>query len=46
MFAYKNLSLRGKLLVNFLISCGVLVAAIVFCLMQIKVVGRDTDAIA
>ena len=46
MFTYKNLSLRGKLLVNFLISCGVLVAAIVFCLMQIKVVGRDTDAIA
>ncbi len=43
---FDNLSLRGKLLVNFLISGGVLVAAIIFCVVQIKAVGRDTDELA
>ena len=43
---FDNLSLRGKLIVNFIVSGGVLVAAIVFCIVQIKAVGRDTDALA
>ena len=38
--------LRAKLLVNFIVSGGVLVAAIVFCIVQINAVGRDTDALA
>jgi len=42
---FDNLSLRGKLILNFLASGGVLVAAIVFCLLQIQSVGRDTDEI-
>ena len=43
---FDNLSLRAKLLVNFIVSGGVLVAAIVFCIVQINAVGRDTDALA
>lgn len=43
---FDNLSLRGKLIINFLISGGVLVAAIIFCIIQINAVGRDTDEIA
>ena len=43
---FDNLSLRGKLILNFLISGGVLVAAIIFCIIQIKAVGRGTDELA
>jgi len=43
---FDNLSLRGKLIVNFVVSGGVLVAAIIFCIIQIKAVGRDTEEIA
>ncbi|MFB0934997.1 MAG: methyl-accepting chemotaxis protein [Propionivibrio sp.] len=43
---FDNLSLRGKLIINFVVSGGVLVAAIVFCIVQIKAVGRDTEEIA
>jgi methyl-accepting chemotaxis protein len=43
---FDNLSLRAKLLVNFVVSGGVLVAAIVFCIVQINAVGRDTNALA
>jgi methyl-accepting chemotaxis protein len=43
---FDNLSLRGKLMINFLVSGGVLIAAIVFCLVQIKAVGRGTEEIA
>lgn len=43
---FDNLRLRGKLFVNFLVSGGVLVAAIIFCLMEIRVVGQNTDDIA
>ncbi|MFO1345713.1 MAG: methyl-accepting chemotaxis protein [Rhodocyclaceae bacterium] len=43
---FDNLSLRGKLILNFLISGGVLVAAIIFCIIQIKAVGHGTDELA
>lgn len=43
---FDNLSLRAKSLVNFIVSGGVLVAAIVFCIVQINAVGRDTNALA
>ena len=43
---FDNLSLRSKLIVNFVVSGGLLVAAIVFCIIQIKAVGRDTNEIA
>ncbi len=43
---FDNLSLRGKLIINFVVSGGVLVAAIIFCIVQIRAVGRDTDALA
>jgi len=43
---FDNLSLRGKLFLNFGVSGGVLVAAIIFCIVQIKAVGRDTEDIA
>jgi len=43
---FDNLSLRGKLIVNFVVSGGVLVAAIIFCIVQIKAVGRNTEEIA
>ena len=43
---FDNLSLRGKLFINFLISGGVLIAAIVFCLIQLRAVGDDTNEIA
>ncbi len=46
MFRFDDLGLRAKLLVNFVVSGGVLVAAIVFCLMQIRSVGNDTEQIA
>lgn len=46
MHWFDNLSLRGKLFFNFLLSGGVLIGAIVFCLMQIRVVGQNTDEIA
>lgn len=43
---FDNLSLRAKLALNFLISGGVLIAAIVFCILQIRSVGKDTEQIA
>ena len=43
---FDNLSLRAKLLINFVVSGGVLVAAVIFCIVQINAVGRDTDALA
>ena len=46
MTKFNDISLRGKLVLNFLISGGVLIAAIVFCLVQIKSVGHDAEEIA
>ncbi|WP_153116283.1 methyl-accepting chemotaxis protein [Rhodocyclus tenuis] len=46
MNGFDNLSLRGKLLLNFLVSGGVLIVAIVFCLFQIHLIGKDTEEIA
>ena len=46
MTKFNDISLRGKLILNFLISGGVLIAAIVFCLVQIKSVDRDAQEIA
>lgn len=43
---FDNLSLRGKLILNFIASGGVLIAAVIFCIIQIKSVGKDTDEIA
>ena len=43
---FDNLSLRYKLLLNFLASGGVLIVAVVFCVMQIRSVGKDTEEIA
>ena len=43
---FDNLSLRGKLILNFFASGGVLIAAIVFCVLQINSVGKSTDEIA
>jgi methyl-accepting chemotaxis protein len=41
-----NISLTRKFLVNFLLSGGVLIAAIVFCILQIRSVGNETHEIA
>ncbi|UCV05190.1 methyl-accepting chemotaxis protein [Azonexus sp. IMCC34842] len=41
-----NLSLRYKLLINFLASGGVLIVAVLFCVLQIQAVGKDTEQIA
>jgi methyl-accepting chemotaxis protein len=41
-----NISLTKKFLVNFLLSGGVLIAAILFCIWQIKSVGNETREIA
>ncbi|WP_287878334.1 methyl-accepting chemotaxis protein [Aquitalea sp.] len=41
-----NISLTKKFLVNFLLSGGVLIAAILFCIWQIKAVGHETHEIA
>jgi methyl-accepting chemotaxis protein len=43
---FENLGLRGKLAANFLASGGVLIVAIVFCLWQIREVGKDTEEIS
>ena len=43
---FDNLSLRYKLLINFLASGGVLIVAVIYCVLEIKSVGRDTEAIA
>lgn len=41
-----NISLTRKFIVNFLLSGGVLIAAILFCIWQIKAVGGETRDIA
>jgi len=41
-----NLSLRYKLLINFLASGGVLIVAVIFCILQIQALGKDTEQIA
>jgi len=43
---FNDISLRGKLIINFLVSGGVLIAAILFCLYQLRVVGASTNEIA
>ena len=46
MLWFDNLSLRSKLLLNFLTSGGVLIVAVLFCVLQIRSVGQDTREIA
>ena len=46
MARFDDIGLRGKLLVCFLVSGGVLVLAILFCLVQIRSVGEQTGDIA
>jgi len=43
---FDNLSLRYKLLINFLASGGVLIVAVIFCILQIQALGKDTEQIA
>ena len=43
---FDNLSLRNKLLVNFLLSGGILIAAVIFCLLQIRTINRDIEDIS
>lgn len=43
---FDNLGLRYKLLVNFMASGGVLIAAVIFSLLQINTISRDTHEIA
>jgi len=43
---FDGLSLRVKLLLNFIVSAGVLIVAIIFCILQIQSVRSDTDEIA
>ncbi|HET7776405.1 MAG TPA: methyl-accepting chemotaxis protein [Azospira sp.] len=42
---FDNLSLRAKLLLNFAVTGGVLILALVFCIYQIKKVGGETEEI-
>ena len=46
MKLFDDLSLRTKLILNFVVSGGVLAAAIIFCVVQIKAVGRGMNDIA
>jgi len=43
---FKNSNLRTKLIVNLVFGCGILVGAIVFCLLQTKSIGRDSEQIS
>lgn len=43
---FDDIRLRGKLTLNFVISGGVLVAAVIYCLFQIRAVYHDTESIA
>lgn len=43
---FDNLSLRYKLLINFLASGGVLIVAVIICITQIQSVGKNTEDIA
>ncbi len=43
---FDNLSLRYKLLINFFASGGILIAAIVFSIFEIRSAGEDIDALA
>ncbi|GAB2897230.1 methyl-accepting chemotaxis protein [Microvirgula curvata] len=38
--------MRAKFIVNFLASASILIAAIFFCIWQIRIIGQNTDAIA
>ncbi|WP_374399450.1 methyl-accepting chemotaxis protein [Niveibacterium sp.] len=42
---FDSLSLRAKLLLNFIVSAGVLIIAIIFCVLQIQNIRRDTAEI-
>lgn len=43
---FDNLSIRYKLVLNFVASGGVLIVAVIFCVLQIQSVGKDTKEIA
>jgi methyl-accepting chemotaxis protein len=43
---FDNLALRYKLLLNFLVSGGILIAAVIFCLVQIQRLGGHTAEIS
>jgi len=43
---FDNISLRYKLLVNFLASGGILIAALVYCVLEIRTTGNDTEQLA
>ena len=41
-----NIPMRAKFIVNFLMSASVLIAAILFCVWQIRIIGHNTETIA
>jgi len=43
---FDNLSLRYKLLINFVASGGVLIIALIYCVLEIRAVGARTEQIA
>ena len=43
---FDNLGLRYKLLVNFLASGGILIAALLFALAEINISGKHTESMA
>lgn len=42
---FDDLSLRSKMFLNFLVSGGVLIAAVLLCITQLRSVGQDTEAL-
>ncbi len=42
---FNDISLRGKLVINFLLSGGVLIAAILYCLFLVRILGQDMQQI-
>ncbi len=45
MMKFNDISLRGKLVINFLLSGGVLIAAILYCLFLVRILGQDMQQI-
>ena len=45
MMKFNDISLRGKLVISFLLSGGVLIAAILYCLFLVRILGQDMQQI-
>ena len=46
MRSFNDIGLRGKLAINFAVGGGILIFAVLFCIAQVKIVGRATEDIA